>query len=94
MQSADSAHLQVGVSMNSEASLLKRDYGVHVADTVDVKTNGRECWRETPSHSLAGMVCALIGEDLPEDPSIRFSRWSGNSLTRKEVGFGKLCALL
>ncbi|CAM9506220.1 unnamed protein product [Sphacelaria rigidula] len=94
MQSAASAHLQVGVNANSDASLLEGDHGVDVANTVDVRTHARECWVETPSRSLAGMTGALIGKELPKDPTIRFSRWSSGSLTSEQMGFRKLCALL
>ena len=56
MQSVTTAHLQVGVNVNLDAGFLARDYGVNVANTVDVRTHARECWVETPSRSLADMV--------------------------------------
>ncbi|CAN0095969.1 unnamed protein product, partial [Sphacelaria rigidula] len=40
------------------------------------------------------MEGALIGKELPKDPTIRFSRWSSDSLTNEQVGFRKLCALI
>lgn len=78
------AHLQVGVNVNLDASFLERDYGVKVANTVDLRTHARECWVETPSRSLAGMVSALVGKELPKDPTVRLSRWS-SPLTHQQV---------
>ncbi|CAM9376638.1 unnamed protein product [Sphacelaria rigidula] len=80
----DPSIAKVGVNVNSDASLLERDYGVDVGNTVDVRTHARECWVETPSRSLAGMVGALIGKELFKDPTIRFSRWSSGSLTNEQ----------
>ncbi|CAN0539532.1 unnamed protein product, partial [Laminaria digitata] len=72
------AHLQVGINVNLDASFLARDYGVKVANTVDVRTHARECWVETPSRSLAGMVFSLLGKELPKDPTIWLSQWSSD----------------
>lgn len=83
------AHLQVGVNVNLDASFLERDYGVKVANTVDLRTHARECWVETPSRSLAGMVSALVGKELPKDPTVRLSRWSSAILTDQQVKIGR-----
>lgn len=67
-----------------DANFLERDYGVEVANTVDLRTHARECWVQTPSRSLAGMVSSLLGKELPKDPTIRLSRWSA-ALTDSQV---------
>ena len=81
------AYLQVGVNVNLDESYLARDYGVKVVNTVDVRTHVRECWADTPSRSLAGMVYSLLGKELPKDPTIRLSRWS-SPLQPQHVIFG------
>ena len=83
-QSVVTSHLQVGVNVNLDAKFLERDYGVEVANTVDLRTHARECWVETPSRSLAGIVSSLLGQELPKDPTIRLSRWSA-ALTDAQV---------
>lgn len=86
-----SSHLQVGVNVNLDATYLERDYGVQVANTVDLRTFAREGWVETPCRSLAGMTSSLLGKQLPKDPIVRLSRWSDASLSDDQVivlGFG------
>lgn len=93
IRSFATAHLQVGVNVNADAGYLARDYGVKVANTVDVRTHARKCWVETPSRSLAGMVSYLLGKELPKDPTIRLSRWSA-PLQPQQVIFGSSERLL
>lgn len=76
VSTASTAHLQVGVNVNLDATFLARDYGVTVKNTADVRAHASECWVETPSRSLAGMVSSLLGKELPKDPTVRLSRWS------------------
>lgn len=63
-----------------DATYLERDYGVQVANTMDLRTYAREGWVETPCRSLAGMTSSLLGKQLPKDPVVRLSRWGGASL--------------
>lgn len=42
---------------------------------------------ETPCRSLAGMTSSLLGKQLPKNPGIRLSRWSGASLNDDQVIF-------
>ncbi|CBJ28935.1 similar to Werner syndrome protein [Ectocarpus siliculosus] len=76
---------KVGVNINSDATYLERDYGIEVANTVDLRTYARQCWVETPSRSLAGMASSLLGRQLPKDPVIRSSRWSSPLSDNQEV---------
>jgi len=72
------SHVQVGVNVNLDATFLERDYGIEVANTVDLRTHARNCWVEVPPQSLAGMASFLLKKDLPKDPNIRLSRWSAH----------------
>ena len=87
MRPVATAHLQVGLNENLDASYLARDYGVNVVNTADVRTRARERWVDTPSCSLAGMVSSLFGKELPKDPTIRLSRWP-SPLQPQQVIFG------
>ncbi|CAN0581265.1 unnamed protein product, partial [Laminaria digitata] len=66
------------IKVRVNIAFLARDYGVKVANTVDVRTHARECWVETPPRSLAGMVFSLLGKELLKDPTIQLSQWSSD----------------
>ncbi|CAB1106293.1 unnamed protein product [Ectocarpus sp. CCAP 1310/34] len=87
----DPSIAKVGVNINSDATYLEQDYGVEVANTVDLRTCARQSWVETPCRSLAGMTSHLLGRQLPKDPVVRLSRWSA-PLADKQVQYACLDA--
>ena len=64
---------RLGVNTKSDATYLDE---VKAANTVDALTHAKDCWVQTPSFSLAGIVSSLLGKELPTYPTSRLSRRS------------------
>lgn len=65
---------QTGVAINTDATHIFNDYGVQMANTVDLRTLAKANLVATSSRSLAGLTACLLGKQLPKE-NIRFSRW-------------------
>eukprot|EP00752_Nemacystus_decipiens_P018513 g16598.t1 len=59
--------LPIGVNVNLDATNLERDYGVQVANTVDLRTFARQGWVESPCRSLAEDVDTEDGDEDDRD---------------------------
>lgn len=66
--------------MKADATHIFNDYGVKMANTVDLRTLAKSKLVVTSSWTLAGMTACLLGKQLPKD-DVRFSRWGSANLS-------------
>ncbi|CAM9778841.1 unnamed protein product, partial [Pylaiella littoralis] len=79
----DGTIIKTGVAINNDASHIFKDYGVIVANTVDLRTLAKSNLIVTSSRTLAGMTASLLGKQLPKD-TVRFSRWGSAILSGEQ----------
>eukprot|EP00903_Cladosiphon_okamuranus_P010289 g9740.t1 len=79
----DGTIIKTGVAIKADATHILNDYGVVVANTVDLRTLAKTKLVAMSSRTLAGMTACLLGKQLPKD-NIRFSRWGSTTLTDEQ----------
>lgn len=75
--------VQAGVAINTDATHMLNDYGVKVANMVDLRVLAVSKLVVTSSRTLAGLTACLLGRQLPKD-TVRCSRWGSAQLSDEQ----------
>ncbi|CAM9826112.1 unnamed protein product, partial [Ectocarpus sp. 4 AP-2014] len=79
----DNSIIKTGVAINTDATHIFNDYGVKMANTVDLRVLAVSKLVVTSSRTLAGLTACLLGKQLPKD-TVRCSRWGSAHLSDEQ----------
>jgi hypothetical protein len=93
----NAAVAKAGVSSKTDATLLKQDYGVKMANVVELKAFALQKLHRVPG-TLAAMTARVLGFFLPKPHEVRLSNWDAKTLSHAQVRYAAhdalACALL
>lgn len=86
----------MGVGIGGDAEKLLEDYGLQVANAVDLRFLAAEELgvRELRNAGLKGLVMEVLGKEVQKPRRITMSRWDNAWLTHAQVQYACLDAFL
>ncbi|KAF5788740.1 putative DNA helicase [Helianthus annuus] len=90
------SYIFVGVGIENDVEKLRKDYGVEVAKTVDLRTLATDVYgvREFKKAGLLQLARIVLGKEINKPKSVTMSRWDDQCLTLLQVQYASVDAFL